>query len=96
MQFFLIRTQTTVAWKGVRALLLQGPLPLPQHGGMQAQIPGGFTDSIAVMRDQLHRFALELSGVYLPFGCQQSTPPLLIFPRLSRCPLLLNHNRMKS
>ena len=34
---FLRRTQTTVAWKGLHALLRQGPFPLPQHGGMQAQ-----------------------------------------------------------
>ena len=49
MQFFLLRTQTTVAWKGIRTFLLQCPFPLPQHSGMNAQITSGFTDSIAVI-----------------------------------------------
>jgi hypothetical protein len=69
MPFFLIRAEATVAWKGVCAYLRQFPFPLPPPIGMQAQIPDGCTDTVAVVRYQGYRFSLACGRLHLPFGC---------------------------
>ena len=90
----LLRAQPTMAWTGVFTLLCQLPLPFPPHLGMQAHIASRCTDTLAVVGEQGHRFSFDFRCIHLAFGCHQSTPPRPIFPRVSRCPLLLNHNRV--
>jgi hypothetical protein len=69
------------------------PFPAREHLGIEAQIPGGFPHTVAVVGDQADRLALERRRLRLAFLCQHGTPPGSVVSLFPRCPFLLDHNK---
>ena len=86
--------QGTVAGKGglgVRGLFLCPPAE-PMH--IHTQVPGRFRHTIALLRNQADCLPFKLCRRGLAFLCHAWTPPGVIIPRFSRCPFLVDHNRL--